>query len=44
LPKQTAVDLALTAALAAFGPGMVYRHGADFIQEIIAIGFEAPSS
>jgi hypothetical protein len=40
LTKQAAVDVAHTAALAAFGPGMVERHGADVIQEIIAAGFE----
>jgi hypothetical protein len=40
LPKPNAVDVAYTAALAAFGPGMVKRHGADAIQEIIAAGFE----
>jgi len=40
LTKQAAVDVAYTAALAAFGPGMVQRHGGDAIQEIIAAGFE----
>ncbi len=40
LAKQDAVDVAHTAALGAFGPRMVHRHGADTIQEIIAAGFE----
>jgi hypothetical protein len=40
LAKQDAVDVAYCAALGAFGPGMVQRHGADTIQEIIAAGFE----
>jgi hypothetical protein len=40
LTKQAAVDVAHTAALAAFGPGMARRHGADAIQEIISTGFE----
>jgi hypothetical protein len=44
LAKQEAVDVAYTAALAAFGPGMVQRDGADTIQEIIATGFEMEES
>jgi hypothetical protein len=40
LPKQAAVEAAHTAALAAFGPAKVQRHGADAIQEIIAARFE----
>src|SRR5271154_6697857 len=39
LAKRDAVDVAYTAALAAFGPGMARRYGADTIQEIIATGF-----
>lgn len=42
LTKQTAVDVAYRAALAAFGPGMVQRQGANAIQEIIAEGFAVP--
>jgi hypothetical protein len=41
LTKQDAVDVAHTAALAGFGPGMFYGYvNADAIQEIIAAGFK----
>jgi len=39
LAKQEAVDAAHNAAVAALGPGMVNRYGADSIQEIIVTGF-----